>query len=89
MDWEEREARAGRTWTREDGNVIVSVRQTTGTRHPSDGPGDDESGNGGWAVTLDRLEQAPEGPAYDRETVPDREAALEIAARWRAAHDAD
>ncbi|MFC7156677.1 hypothetical protein ACFQPA_14630 [Halomarina halobia] len=40
-------------------------------------------------MTLDRLEQAPEGSGYERETVPTREDALAVAARQRAAHDGE
>ncbi|WP_438268322.1 DUF7543 family protein [Halomarina halobia] len=67
--------RSGTTrWTRADGTVVVSLRETADTR---------------WAVTLDRLEQAPEGSGYERETVPTREDALAVAARQRAAHDGE
>lgn len=55
-------------WEREDGTAVVWVRETA---------------DGRWAVTLDRLEQASEGPEYRRETLPDREAALDCAAAWR------
>lgn len=79
MDWTEvategpTDAGERREWERADGHAVVVVRETAG---------------GDWAVTLDRLEQAPEGPAYRRETLSDREAALELAAEWREA-DAD
>ncbi len=46
-----------------------------------------ETATRSWAVTLDRLTQAQEGEAYRRETVPDRETALGMAAEWRAAND--
>ncbi|MFC6837627.1 DUF7543 family protein [Halomarina ordinaria] len=72
MDWNEEREGGTTRFTRSDGTVVVSVRETADTR---------------WAVTLDRLEQAPEGPAYERETVATREAALEVAARWRSAHE--
>lgn len=55
-------------WEREDGTAAVWVRETA---------------DGRWAVTLDRLEQAPEGPAYRRATVDDRQSALERARAWR------
>lgn len=71
MDWTHRETRTGDEWTREDGTAIVTLRETADAR---------------WAVTLDRLEQAPEGPGYDRETVPTREEALTVAERWREDH---
>lgn len=55
-------------WERADGYAEVSVRRTA---------------DGRWAVALDRLEQAPEGPTYRRETVADEEAARDLAAEWR------
>lgn len=55
-------------WERADGYAEVSVRRTA---------------DGRWAVALDRLEQAPEGPAYRRETVADADAARDLAAEWR------
>lgn len=72
MDWTDRETRTGHEWTREDGTVVITLRETADTR---------------WAVTLDRLEQAPEGQGYDRETVPTREEALAVVDRWREEHD--
>ncbi|WP_254545671.1 DUF7543 family protein [Halomarina pelagica] len=72
MDWTETTDRGTTRWTREDGTVVVALRETADTR---------------WAVTLDRLEQAPEGPGYERETVPTRADALAVAARWREEHD--
>jgi len=39
-----------------------------------------------WAATLDALEQAPEGPADERETHPMREAAAERVRTWREAY---
>ncbi|MEF8843123.1 MAG: hypothetical protein V5A62_16110 [Haloarculaceae archaeon] len=61
-------------WERDDRFVRVVVRRTAGEE---------------WAVTLDALEQAPEGPAYARETHPTREAATDRAEAWREeyAHD--
>jgi len=44
---------------------------------------------GGWAATLDALEQAPEGSAYERETHATREAAVERARGWREAYAGD
>jgi hypothetical protein len=55
-------------WEREDRFARVVVRRTA---------------TDAWAVTLDRLQQAPEGQAYRRETVADRETALDRAATWR------
>jgi hypothetical protein len=69
MDWRVVEDRAGRIeWERSDRFVRVLCRETAG---------------GEWAVTLDALEQAPEGQAYERETRPTREAAESRAAEWR------
>lgn len=74
MPWERDERRDGDRWTRSDGNAVVVVRETA---------------TGEWAVTVDRLEQAPEGSAYERATVPTREAALDRAAAWRRDHDTE
>jgi hypothetical protein len=59
-------------WERRDRAVRVVVRRTA---------------TDGWAVTLDALEQAPEGPAYERETHPTREAATERARTWRERYE--
>jgi hypothetical protein len=65
----------GRTeWERPDRFVRVVVRRTA---------------TGGWAVTLDALEQATEGPAYERETYTDREAATDRARTWRERYTPD
>ena len=56
-------------WKRADGNATVRVR---------------ERADGGFVVRLDRLKQAPEGSTYRRETVPNRERALELAEQFRA-----
>jgi hypothetical protein len=55
-------------WERSDRFVRVVVRRTE---------------TGEWAVTLDALEQAPEGPAYERETRSTRAAATDRARAWR------
>ncbi len=55
-------------WCRADGAAILTLRETA---------------DGRWAVTLDRLKQAPEGPAYRRETLDSREATEALAADWR------
>jgi hypothetical protein len=55
-------------WDRADGTATVRLRRTA---------------DGRWAVTYDRLAQAPEGADYRRETVDSREAAEAIAADWR------
>jgi len=68
MEWTEVDVRVGRRWEREDGYAVVSVRETA---------------SGEWAVTYDRLTQAPEGEAYDRATEPDEEAALDRAKEYR------
>ncbi|WP_254831489.1 DUF7543 family protein [Haloglomus salinum] len=59
-------------WERGDRYVRVVVRETA---------------TGAWAVTLDRLAQAPEGQYYHRETVADRDGALDLAATWREEND--
>lgn len=61
MDWQERDRKTGREWEREDGFAVIRLRQTA---------------RGEWAVTYDRLEQAPEGDAYERVTVASEDAAL-------------
>jgi len=42
-----------------------------------------------WAATLDVLEQAPEGPAYERGTHQTREAATDRARTWRERYARD
>lgn len=73
MTWDRtRETDERVEWERADGYARVAVRETaTGT----------------WAVTLDRLEQAPEGEAYRHETVEEREEAVEMAESWRHANE--
>lgn len=56
-------------WERDDGYAAVTVRRTA---------------DGQWAVALDRLEQAPDGPTYRRETLAEEAAARDLAAAWRA-----
>ena len=46
-----------------------------------------EMASGQWAVSLDRLEQAPEGEMYRHETAPSRRAALDLAEAWLARYD--
>lgn len=69
-DWTERTDGPTTEWERRDGTATVRVR---------------ERPDGRYVVRLDRLTQAPEGPAYRHAVVPDREAALERARAWRAA----
>lgn len=71
MTWK-REERTDRLteWRRADGNATVRIR---------------ERANGGFVVRLDRLEQAADGSAYERETAPDRDRAEAIAERFREA----
>lgn len=59
-------------WEREDGYATIRIRELT---------------DGGVAVRLDRLAQAPDGSTYRRETVPDRGTAESLAAEWREAFD--
>lgn len=69
MDGTVREEREDRVrWEREDGTAIVVARATA--------PGE-------WAVTLDRPEQAPEGPTDERATVDSRAAAFEVTEQWQ------
>lgn len=56
-------------WKRSDGYATVRVR---------------ERGDGGYVVRLDVMEQAVDGRVYERERYPDREAATDRAAEWRA-----
>lgn len=73
MTWERTRETDGRIeWERDDGYARVAVRETA---------------TGEWAVSLDRLEQAPEGAAYRHETVGDRAEAVEIAETWRHANN--
>ncbi|WP_224337121.1 DUF7543 family protein [Haloprofundus halobius] len=60
-------------WERDDGWATIRVRET---------------GAGRWSVRLDRLEQAPDGRTYRRDSVATREEALELVDEWRAAFDA-
>jgi hypothetical protein len=72
MEWHVVDERESRTeWERSDRFARAVLRQTaTGT----------------WAATLDVLEQAPEGPHYERETFPNREDALAQLNAWRERH---
>ena len=75
MDWRETRSDDRVTeWERADGHATVRLR-----RRP----------DGRYVVRYDRLFQAPEGPEYRRETVPDREAALELVERWREGDEDD
>ncbi|MFQ3318933.1 MAG: hypothetical protein ACI8UR_001992 [Natronomonas sp.] len=70
MEWEKKEEDGEYIeWTRSDDNAHVRLRRTAG---------------GKWAVTLDRLRQAPEGEAYEHETFDERQAAERRADGWRA-----
>ncbi|AAG19567.1 MULTISPECIES: DUF7543 family protein [Halobacterium] len=68
MDWTEVTRQTGREWERADGNAIVRARRTAG---------------GDWAVTYERLTQAPEGSTYERTTAPTEDDALAVAAEFR------
>jgi hypothetical protein len=61
-------------WDRADGYARVVARQTA---------------TGNWAVSLDRLEQAPEGETYAHETVDAREEAVSLAETWTDEHDSE
>lgn len=69
MDWTEVDVQVGRRWERADGYAVVNVRETA---------------DGQWAVSSDRLEQAPEGDAYEHTTVETKEEALDVAADYRS-----
>jgi sugar/nucleoside kinase (ribokinase family) len=56
-------------WSRRDGYATVRMR-----RRP----------DGCWAVRLDLLKQAPDGPGYEQTVVDDRGAAAQCAAAMRA-----
>lgn len=72
MSWTETETRTGRRWERDDGLAVLTLRETA---------------TGDWAVTLDVLEQADDGPEYVRWTLDDEETALERAADLREQYD--
>lgn len=63
-----------REWVRADALATVVVRRT----------GDDR-----WAVTLDVVEQASDGPAYERRTLDDEDDALALAESWRREYDTE
>jgi hypothetical protein len=72
MEWRVASETDDRTeWERADRFARVVLRRTA---------------TGEWAATLDLLEQAPEGPAYARETFTDRADAELRLASWREAH---
>jgi hypothetical protein len=74
-DWRVVADGEGRTeWERGDRFVRVVVRRTAA---------------GEWAATLDALEQAPGGSAYERETYPTRKAAVTRARAWRERYARD
>lgn len=68
MAWTRTEDGERITFEREDDTAVLTVRPTATDT---------------WAVTLDLLEQAPDGPDYRRETVADRDTALATAREWR------
>jgi len=70
MDWEQTTAEDGlEEWTRADDNASIRLRRRT----------DDQ-----FAVRLDRLYQANEGPGYEYEVVENREAAEQLVDEWQA-----
>lgn len=74
MTWDRTHDGAERVeWERDDGYARVVARETA---------------SGRWAVSLDRLAQAPEGETYVHETAPDRDAALDLAETWLERYDA-
>lgn len=68
MEWRRDENEDETVWTRRDDTAVVRLRRTT---------------TGTWAVTLDRLRQAPDGETYEHETFDDRAAAERQAEQWR------
>lgn len=68
MNWMVDERDDETVWTRADDNAIVRVRRTAA---------------GEWAVSYDRLRQAPAGEAYRHETFTNRESARRQAEAWR------
>ncbi|WP_224447121.1 DUF7543 family protein [Haloprofundus salilacus] len=73
MGWTEAETTDRLTeWERDDGWATIRLR---------------ESRAGRWVVRLDRLEQAPDGQTYRRDSAETREAALELVDEWQAAFD--
>lgn len=73
MPWERTETVTNVTeWERTDGTATVRIR---------------ERPDGQFVVRVDRLEQAPEGPAYRRETADDRETAESVATEMREAFE--
>ncbi|MFB6116935.1 hypothetical protein [Halosegnis sp.] len=70
MEWQRVQNEPTRVeWERGDGHARLLARETA---------------RGEWVVSLDRLEQAPEGSAYRHERVSDRAQATALAAEWRA-----
>jgi hypothetical protein len=74
VSWERRDRSGVVEWERDDGNATIRRR---------------ERPDGRYVVRVDRLEQAPEGPAYRRETVADADAADDLVASFRAEFDLD
>jgi len=75
VSWEQTETDENVTeWERSDRTASVRIR---------------ERPDGEYVVRVDRLEQAPEGPAYRRETAPDRESAESVAAAMREEFDTE
>lgn len=73
MTWEQTDPVNDVTeWERGDRTATVRIRERPG---------------GGFVVRLDRLKQAPEGPAYRRETAETRTEAETIAADFRESFD--
>lgn len=73
MSWRRTRDTAERIeWERGDGYARIIARETA---------------SGSWAVSLDRLEQAPEGETYRHETTSDRERALGLVSEWRLGYD--
>jgi hypothetical protein len=75
VPWERTETATNVTeWERTDGTATVRIR---------------ERPDGRYVVRVDRLQQAPEGPVYRRETADDRETAESAAAAMREEFDTE
>jgi hypothetical protein len=61
-------------WERSDGTATVRLRRRV---------------DGSWAVRLDVLYQAADGPDYRFEVVEDRAAGRRLVEEWQSAHDVD
>lgn len=69
MSWTEQDPIGNkREWRRADNYATISLRETK---------------RGDWAVSFDRLIQAPEGQLYKHEVVDSEAEALELVSEWQ------